>query len=99
MEMAKLNTQDVLKLARLAKLELTEDELLSFSEELSAILDYAEQLGSVDVAGLEPTAQVTGLTNVMRSDEIIDYGITKEELLKNAPNRQDDFIKVKRVIQ
>lgn len=99
MEMAKLNTQDVLKLARLAKLELTEDELLSFTQELSAILEYAEQLGSVDVAGLEPTAQVTGLTNVTRSDEIIDYGISTDELLKNAPDRQNNYIKVKRVIQ
>ena len=96
--MAKLSTQDVLKLARLAKLQLTEDELQAYANDLSEILEYAEQLKVVDVDGLEPTAQVTGLTNVMRKDEIVDYGSTPKDLLKNAPAQENNMIKVMRVL-
>lgn len=96
--MAKLSVQDVLKLARLAKLQLTEDELNHFADDLSAILDYIETLGDADTADLEPTAQVTGLVNVTRKDEVIDYGTSSEELLKNAPATQDGQIKVRRMI-
>ncbi len=96
--MAKLSVQDVLKLASLAKLELTEDELQHFTGDLSAILEYVEQLGDVDTKGLLPTAQVTGLVNVTRHDELIDYGTTPEELLKNAPALEKNQIKVKRML-
>jgi aspartyl-tRNA(Asn)/glutamyl-tRNA(Gln) amidotransferase subunit C len=97
--MAKLSVSDVLKLAKLSKIQLTTDELDEFAEELSAILEYAEQLSSVDTGNIEPTVQVTGLSNISRQDEIIDYGISPEELLKNAPAKQDGMIKVKRVIE
>ena len=96
--MAKLSVQDVLKLAKLARLELTEDELQHFTGELSAILEYAEQLGDVDTKDLSPTAQVTGLVNVTRPDELIDYGTTPEQLLSNAPATENNQIKVKRML-
>jgi aspartyl-tRNA(Asn)/glutamyl-tRNA(Gln) amidotransferase subunit C len=96
--MAKLTEEDVLKLARLAKLELTDDEVKKFADEMNEILAYVEQLQSVDVSGLEPTYQVTGLSNVMRSDVIKDYGISREELLKNLPAQEGGQIKVKRVL-
>jgi aspartyl-tRNA(Asn)/glutamyl-tRNA(Gln) amidotransferase subunit C len=69
-----------------------------FSEELSAILQYVEQLSGVDVSDLKPTNQVTGLTNVMREDTVKDYGYAPEDLLKSVPKTQDDHIKVKRMI-
>lgn len=96
--MTKLTRDDVLKLARLARLHLTDDEVESFRSELSAILQYVEQLDSVDVAGLQPTTQVTGLKNVTREDEVVDYGVTPEDLLRLAPHTQDNHIKVKRMI-
>lgn len=96
--MVKLSVEDVLKLARLAKLQLTKDELDHFPDELSAILKYAEQLGSVDVAGLKPTTQVTGLVNATRPDTIIDYGATPAELLKNAPATEAGQIRVIRML-
>lgn len=96
--MAKLTRDDVLHLAQLARISLSDDEVDEFSEELSAILQYVEQLSSVDVAGLAPTNQVTGLTNVMREDEVKDYGYAPQDLLKNVPQVQDDQIKVKRMI-
>jgi aspartyl-tRNA(Asn)/glutamyl-tRNA(Gln) amidotransferase subunit C len=96
--MAKLSRDDVLKLAQLARLDLSDEEVEEFSRELSEILQYVEQLGSVDVSGLKPTQQVTGLTNVMREDEIKDYGYKPEDLLKNVPEVKDDMIKAKRMV-
>lgn len=96
--MADLTRDDVLKLARLARLDLTDEEIEQYSKELTAILQYVEQLQAVDVTGLEPTNQVTGLTNVTRKDEVINYGYAPKELLKNVPEVLDDHIKVKRMI-
>lgn len=96
--MAKLSHDDVLKLARLARLQLTDDEVTKFTEEISTILGYVEQLQNVDLDKLEPTLQVTGLTNVMRPDEAIDYGPSPADLLKNAPATEDGHIKVRRML-
>lgn len=96
--MAKLKRDDILKLANLARLDLSDAEIEEFALELSDILQYVEQLQSVDVSGLQPTNQVTGLTNVTRPDEIVDYGYEPKELLKNVPAVQDDQIKVKRIL-
>lgn len=96
--MADLTRDDVLKLARLARLDLSDDEIEQFSKELTAILHYVEQLQAVDVTDLEPTHQVTGLTNVARKDEVINYGYAPKELLRNVPEVLDDHIKVKRMI-
>jgi aspartyl-tRNA(Asn)/glutamyl-tRNA(Gln) amidotransferase subunit C len=96
--MAKLNREDVLKLARLARLELEDAEIEEYSTELSEILQYVEQLQSIDIKGLEPTNQVTGLTNITRKDEVVDYGYKPADLQKNLPDSEDDQIKVKRMI-
>lgn len=96
--MARLTRDDVLHLAQLARISLSDDEVDEFSEELSAILQYVEQLSSVDVAGLRPTNQVTGLTNVMRDDIVKDYGYAPRDLLKNVPAVQDNQLKVRRMI-
>lgn len=96
--MAKLSHDDVLKLARLARLHLSEKEVGRFQKEIEAILGYVEQLQRVDLGKLDPTTQVTGLTNVMRPDEIRDYGSSAEELLKNAPLTEKGHIKVRRML-
>jgi len=96
--MADLTREDVLKLARLARLQLTDDEVETYRTELSEVLEYVTLLDSVDVAGLEPTSQVTGLKNVMREDQVIDYGISPQQLMRLAPQTQDGHIKVKRMI-
>ena len=96
--MSKLTRDDVLKLAQLARLDLSEAEVEAYQAELSEILQYVEHLQSVDVDGLEPTNQVTGLENVTRPDELKDYGYQAAELLKNVPGLQANQIKVKRMI-
>jgi aspartyl-tRNA(Asn)/glutamyl-tRNA(Gln) amidotransferase subunit C len=97
--MSKLTREDILKLARLARLDVSEEEVSEYSAELSAILDYVEMLSEVDVTGLEPTSQVTGLENVTRPDEIRHYGYEAEDLLKNVPAVQDHQIKTRRIIE
>ncbi len=97
-EMTQLSKADILKLAALARLGLTDQEVEEFSTELTAILQYVEQLSAVDVNGLEPTSQVTGLTNVTRADVVKEYGYAAHELLKNVPTIENDQIKVKRMI-
>lgn len=87
-----------MKLARLARIDLTDQEIEEFRSELGEILGYVEQLQAVDVAGLQPTSQVTGLTNIMRRDEVLDYGYEPKDLLKNVPTVENDLIKVKRMI-
>lgn len=96
--MSKLSRDDVLKLAQLARLELSDEEVEQYQSELSDILQYVEQLGSVDVSGLKPTNQVTGLTNVTRPDETRDYGYKAADLLKNVPAVKDNQIKAKRIL-
>lgn len=96
--MADLSRDDVLKLARLARLSLTDDEVNEFTAELAEILKYVEQLDSVDTEGLLPTSQVTGLVNVTRPDEIRSYGYEPRDLLKNVPQTEDNQLKVKRMI-
>jgi aspartyl-tRNA(Asn)/glutamyl-tRNA(Gln) amidotransferase subunit C len=96
--MAKITRKDVLKLAQLSRIKLSDDEVDKFVIELGEIVEYVEQIDSVNVEGLKPTDQVTGLKNVMRPDIVFDYGETTEELLKNAPARDKNQIKVKRVL-
>ena len=97
----KLSREDILKLAKLSRLNLSEDEILQYQKELSSILEYVKQLDSVDTAGLKPTYQVTGLTseasNATRTDEITSQ-ISQESLFNNLPAREADQIKVKRMI-
>ena len=97
--MAKLSRDDVLKLARLARLHLSDDEIERFQDEISTILGYVEQLQEVNLDGIQPTYQVTGLKDITRPDVVKDYGTSAEELLKNAPATKDGHIKVKRMLQ
>ncbi len=96
--MAKLSRDQVLKLAHLSRLKLTDEEIERFSSELGEILEYVEMLDKADVEGLEPTYQVTGLKNIMRKDEIIEYQAKPKDLLKGAPALEKNQFKVKRVI-
>ena len=97
--MTELTREDVLKLARLARLSLTDEEVEAFRLELSKVLEYVAMLNDVDVSGLEPTSQVTGLKNVMRDDEVVDYGVSADDLMRLPPKTQDGHIKVKRMIE
>ncbi|HKX23890.1 MAG TPA: Asp-tRNA(Asn)/Glu-tRNA(Gln) amidotransferase subunit GatC [Candidatus Saccharimonadales bacterium] len=93
-----ISIEDVRYVAGLAKIAVTDDEAEKLRGELDAIIGYVGQLDSLDTTGIEPTYQVTGLTNVDREDAIIDYGVDQQALLSNAPDSQDNQIKVPKVL-
>lgn len=96
--MSKITVDEVRRIAALAKIAVTDEEAEKLAKELASILDYVQQLESVDTAGLEPTYQVTNLTNVMRKDEVVDYGTDQDALLKNVRRKRDGYIEVPKVL-
>ena len=96
--MTKITDADIRKLAILSRLKLTDNEIPKYKQEISSIMQYVEILQNVDLSGLEPTSQVTGLQNVIRADELINYNVTPKQLLSNAPVTQEDQLKVNRMI-
>jgi len=93
-----LTMDDVRKVALLARLRLSDEELERMQQQLSSILEYMEVLQEVDVTDVPPTAQVTDVVNVMRPDEVRP-SLTVEEALANAPAREDGYFKVKPVFE
>jgi aspartyl-tRNA(Asn)/glutamyl-tRNA(Gln) amidotransferase subunit C len=96
--MADITKETVKKLAKLSSIGLSDQEIDDMTKELGAIVEFVEQLQSVDVTNVEPTFQVTGLQDAFRSDEIAPVTLSRDELLANAPAQQDGYIKVPRVL-
>jgi aspartyl-tRNA(Asn)/glutamyl-tRNA(Gln) amidotransferase subunit C len=94
----KLSRDEVLHIAQLARLGLTEDELAKFQEQLSNILENFEILQQVDTTYVPPTAQAIPLQNVFREDEIA-ASLPQSEVLANAPRREGDFFRVPAVLE
>ena len=95
----KLTKDDVRKLAHLARLNLTDEELSSLANELTDILDYVDVLKEVNTEGVEETAQVTGLANVLREDEVKIELATPDELLECSPlPKAEHQIRIKRMM-
>jgi aspartyl-tRNA(Asn)/glutamyl-tRNA(Gln) amidotransferase subunit C len=91
-----LTTTEVEHVARLARLRLSPEELERMRSQLSNILDYIAMLQEVDVAGVPPTAQVTGLTTVLRADHAA-AALSVEQALANAPDKRDGMFRVRAV--
>ncbi len=87
--MTKLSYEEVEHIAKLSKLKLSEEEKIQYQGQLSSVLNYVEQLREVDVEGVETTANVTGLSNVYRDDEISESGIGYQGIANNAPEFED----------
>jgi aspartyl-tRNA(Asn)/glutamyl-tRNA(Gln) amidotransferase subunit C len=94
----KITDAEVQHLAELSKLTLSEAEAASLKHDLESILDYVSQLNEVKTEGVQPTYQVFDLENVMRADVPVDYGVTREELLKLAPAVQQEMMAVESVL-
>lgn len=94
-----LTKEDVLKVANLARIELTDDQVVKFQKQLGAVLDYIEQLNKVDTQGVEETAQVTGLENVTRADEVKSISDQeRQDTIKQAPQTVANMVRVTRVL-
>jgi len=86
------------RIARLARLEIGEGELAPLAQELSAILTWIEQLNAVDIEGVEPMTSVVGMGLRWRTDEVTD-GNCAGDILANAPETEDGFFVVPKVIE
>jgi len=89
---------DVKKIAKLARLRLTEAEVALYGGQLTKILDSMAELSKADTTGILPTTSVLGAVNVMRDDEPAPFADT-EALLANAPERDGPYFKVKKVLE
>jgi len=94
----KLTREQVLHIAELAKLGITEEETELFAAQLSEILEYAERLNELDTDAIPPTAQAIPLRNVMR-DDVAETSLSPSEALENAPQRQGDYFRVKPILE
>lgn len=91
-----ITIKDVEHVAKLARLELTEEEKEKFATQLGDVLKYVDQMNEVDTTGVEPMSHAIDFVNVMREDTV-KYEQTKEELMKNAPDEENGFFKVPKI--
>ncbi|UWX57250.1 Asp-tRNA(Asn)/Glu-tRNA(Gln) amidotransferase subunit GatC [Chlorobaculum sp. MV4-Y] len=92
-----VTTKDVAYIAELARLKFTESEQEKMTSELNMILHYIEKLNEVDTEGVEPLNTIHDQINVLRAD-VEHTPLSNEDALRNAPDRQDRFFKVPKVI-
>ncbi len=92
-----LSKKDVEHIAWLAHIEVSEEEKELFTEQFNDILDYFKKIDQVNTDGIEPTYHVLDMTNVSRKDEV-DPSLTNEEALKNAPRKEEKFVKAPRIV-
>ncbi|GCE25294.1 aspartyl/glutamyl-tRNA(Asn/Gln) amidotransferase subunit C [Dictyobacter alpinus] len=93
-----IDRETVQNVAKLARLGLSEEEVVTFGNQLSAILDHIHILQEADVSGVSPTAHASRLTNIMRADEP-EPSYPPEVLLANAPDQEDNYLKVNAVLE
>ena len=94
----KISRKEVQHVAALARLDLAEEEQERLTTELDSILGYMEKLSELDTTDIDPLAHVIDLVNGFREDRIVNQPRT-DELLANAPARDDDFISVPKIIE
>jgi len=93
-----ITKEQVEHVARLARLEVSEDEKAMFARQLSGILTYMDQLKELDTKGIEPTATVLPTDNVFRDDDVRP-SLTQERALANAPDQADGFFRVPKILE
>ena len=95
---AKIGTDQVRQVARLARINLSQDEIRQFADQISDILAYVEQLNELNTDGVQPTTHPLRVSNVFRLDQV-GQSLTNNQALANAPQRQGDFFAVPRVLE
>ena len=91
-----ITIKDVEHVAKLARLELTEDEKELYTKQLGDVLKYVDQMNEVDTSNIKPMTQVIDFYNVMREDKVVQE-ISKEDLMANAPDEENGFFKVPKI--
>ena len=105
-QVPRINSEQVQHIAKLARIELTDQEKRKFQKELSSILDYVEKLNKIGTSKIERIAQITGLKDVMREDTRMKMRIKSEldtnvqkKILKQVPDKKDNYIKVPKILE
>ena len=93
----RISQKDVEKVAKLSRLQLSEQEVKEFAGQLSAILEYVEKLNELDTNNVEPLAHCLPISNVFRADEVKE-SMGTEKTLANAPQKDGDFFKVPKIL-
>ena len=95
--MSKITAKDVRKVAQLARLDLPDDQIATYTEQLEKILAYVAQLEEIDTTNVKPTTRAVEVVNVTRTDEVFETPV-REELLNLAPQREGDFFRVPKIL-
>ena len=95
--MSKISAEDVRKVAQLARLDLPDDKIATYTGQLERILEYVAQLEAVDTDGVPATTRAVEVVNVTRDDRINPTPV-REQLLDLAPQREGDFFRVPRIL-
>jgi aspartyl-tRNA(Asn)/glutamyl-tRNA(Gln) amidotransferase subunit C len=96
--MSRITAEDVRKVAELARLDLPEEKIATYTAQLERILDYVAQLQRIDTEGVPPTTRAVEVVNVTREDEVEPTPV-REDLLDLAPQREGDFYRVPRILR
>lgn len=94
----KIDQSQVRKVAKLSRLDLSEEEITEFTGQLSAILDYVAKMNELDTEGIEPLAHCLPISNVFRED-VVKESLGTEKTLANAPQRDGAFFKVPKILE
>lgn len=92
-----ISREEVKHIAALARIGVDEKDIDKFTHDLSAVLDWIEQLKEVDVSGVEPTAHITGVSNISREDALEEFS-NRDSLINLFPDKKDNFDKVKSIL-
>tara|TARA_B100000902_G_C26882014_1_gene703088 strand:+ start:272 stop:559 length:288 start_codon:yes stop_codon:yes gene_type:complete len=95
--MTKISSSDVRKVAHLARLELPEDQIEAYTDQLEEILSYVDQLQAIDTQNIPPTTRAVEVVNAMR-DDFVEVNSSREDILNQAPQREGDFFRVPRIL-
>ncbi len=99
MKKSKLTKEEILHLAKLSNLSLTDEEIEKYQKQLEETVEYVENLNELDTSKVEPTSQTTGLNDVFFADgEKNKRGLSQDEATKNAKNKKDGYFVVKRIM-
>ena len=95
--MSKITADDVRKVAKLARLDLPDDTIATYTGQLERILDYVDQLQAVDTEGVLPTTRAVEVVNATREDTVVNTDV-RQDLLDQAPQREGDFFRVPKIL-
>jgi len=95
--MSRITAEDVRKVAQLARLDLPEERIATYTSQLERILDYVAHLEQVDTEGVPPTTRAVEVVNVTREDRVEPTPV-REDLLNLAPQREGDFFRVPKIM-